>query len=145
VKRCHNAIADGKDGGFSYQAGSGESGFARTAAGALSLQVAGKYRAGEVKEGIQYLLGFYPLTEKKEQDQFYYYGQYYAAMSIYQAQSLGEWGRDAWRRWYPAITKSLIAAQKPEGKWDGAYDEYPTAIAVLVLSIPHRYLPIYQR
>ncbi|MBA3846529.1 MAG: terpene cyclase/mutase family protein [Planctomycetes bacterium] len=145
IKRCHQPIADGKDGGFAYQAGGGGSGFARSAAGVLSLQVAGKYRAGEVKEGIQYLLGFHPLTENRENAEFWSYGQYYAAMSIYQAQSLGEWGRAAWSRWYPAITNELIATQQPDGHWNGSYDQYPTAVAVLILSIPHRYLPIYQR
>jgi hypothetical protein len=144
VKRCHNPIDHGRDGGFAYTPG-GESGFARTGAGVLSLQVAGNYRAGEVKQGVQYLLQFKPLGTRDPEAAFYHYGQYYAAMGIYQAQSVGEWGKKAWKAWYPAITKSLIESQHANGNWPAGYGNYPTAMCLLVLEIPFRYLPIYQR
>jgi hypothetical protein len=144
VKACHNGKGQGKDGGFAYQPG-GESGFARTGAGVTSLQVAGNYKAAEVSEGVDFLMQFKPLGQRAENDAFYYYGLYYATMGTYQAQSIGAWGRKAWQAWYPAVTKSLIAAQKPEGKWDGPYDQFSTAVPLLILAIPCRYLPIYQR
>ncbi len=144
VKRCHNSKEGGKDGGFAYQPG-GESGFARTGAGVLSLQVAGNYRAKEVSEGVEYLLTFKPVGTKDSGKEHYFYGQYYAAMGIYQSQSAGEWGRKAWNAWYPAITKELLGDQQSDGHWNGGFDQYPTAMALLVLNIPYRYLPIYQR
>lgn len=145
VKSCHNAKGKGKDGGFAYMPGS-ESGFARTGAGVTSLQVAGDYRANEVSEGIEYLLSFKPLGEKKmDQQEFYHYGLYYATMGIYQAQSLGSAGRGWWGRWYPAVVKDLIARQEADGRWKGGRETYETAMGVLVLTIPYRYLPIYQR
>jgi hypothetical protein len=146
VKACHNSKEKGKDGGFAYTPNEA-SGFARTGAGVLSLQVAGNYRAGEVREGVAYILNFPPLGNGPvERPDFYYYGQYYAAMAIYQSQSIGDWGRKAWGAWYPAITKSLIETQQPQGHWwDGYFGLYPTAMALLVLEIPCRYLPIYQR
>ena len=111
----------------------------------LSLQVAGNYRAKEVQEGVEYLISHAPVGSVPAEKEHYFYGQYYAAMGIYQAQSAGEWGRKAWNQWYPAITKSLIASQQADGRWSSGYDQYPTAMAALVLNIPYRFLPIYQR
>jgi len=139
VKKCANA----RDGGFGYRPG-GESGFARTGAGVLSLQVAGDYRAAEVKNGIEYLLRHKPVGAKSIDD-WYFYGHYYAAQSIYQAQGMGEWGRRAWQAWYPGAVTELSAKQRPDGSWDGGHGAYSSAMALLVLEIPYRYLPIYQR
>lgn len=143
VKACHNGKGSGKDGGFAYTPGGG-SGWARTGAGITSLQVAGNYKANEVSEGIEYLMTFQPVGEKKAED-FWDYGSYYATMGMYQAQSLGAWGKKAWTQFYPAMTKLEISRQKPEGSWEGGQPPYPTAMALLVLEIPCRYLPIYQR
>jgi hypothetical protein len=143
VKACHNSKESGKDGGFAYEPGQ-PSLFAQTGAGVLALQVAGNYRAGEVIHGVEYLLKFQPLGSEVVKA-FYSYGHYYAAMGIYQVQSIGEWGRRAWNSWYPAITKDLLAKQKADGSWRASYDQYDTAMALLVLEIPYRYLPIYQR
>ncbi len=122
----------------------GDSGFARTGAGVTSLQVAGNYKATEVSEGVEYLLQFRPLGTADPGGQFYY-GLYYATNGIYQAQGIGDWGRKAWTAWYPAVVRSLVATQRPEGKWDGDYDPFSTAVPLLILAIPCRYLPIYQR
>ncbi len=145
VKRCHNGRGQGKDGGFAYQPG-GESGYARAGAGVTSLQVAGNYKATEVSEGVDYLMDFEPIGKKPHpKDGFYYYGMYYATMGIYQAQSIGAWGRKAWQAFYPATVAGMVRDQKPDGRWEGDYEVYPTAMAALILDIPCRYLPIYQR
>ncbi|MHC4503197.1 MAG: prenyltransferase/squalene oxidase repeat-containing protein [Planctomycetota bacterium] len=143
VKSCHNSKESGKDGGFGYRPGGG-SGFARAGAGVLSLQVAGDYRAKEVKQGVGYLMTHKPVGGKKV-GSWYFYGHYYAAQGIYQSQSIGEWGSRAWRSWYPAITKELVGTQQKDGSWRGSYGQYSTAMALLVLAIPYRYLPIYER
>jgi hypothetical protein len=145
VKKCHNAKGAGKDGGFAYTPNGG-SGWARTGAGITSLQVAGNYKATEVLEGIEYLLQFKPVTERKfDDEQWFYYGGYYATMGMYQGQSLGSFGRKAWDQWFPAITRELLSRQKADGSWDGNSNPYPTAMALLMLALPYRYLPIYQR
>jgi prenyltransferase beta subunit len=145
VKSCQNAKGKGKDGGFAYQP-NGESGFARTGAGITSLQVAGDYRAGEVSEGIEYLMSFKPVGEKKpDHEEFYFYGLYYATMGMYQAQSLGSAGRRWWSQWYPPVVKDVLSRIGPDGKIKSGNDVYDTAMAVLILTIPYRYLPIYQR
>jgi prenyltransferase beta subunit len=143
VKSCHNGKGQGRDGGFSYTPGS-DSGFARTGAGVTSLQVAGNYKATEVSEGVEYILRFKPLGTA-DPGGFYYYGLYYTTMGIYQAQGIGLAGRKAWAQWYPAVVNSLVSTQTGEGKWDGEYDPFPTAMANLILTIPCRYLPVYQR
>jgi len=145
VKDCHNSKGKGKDGGFAYTPG-GASGFARSGAGVTSLQVAGDYRSTEVTEGIEYLLTFKPLGSKSEENpDFYSYGLYYTTMGIYQAQSLGAQGRRWWNLWYPAVVRDLTTRQEADGSWKGPFDAYETAMGVLVLTIPYRYLPIYQR
>ena len=143
VKSCHNPKGQGKDGGFGYMPGGG-SGFSRSAAGVTSLQVAGDYRASEVVEGIEYLMTFKPMTEK-EIDEHRYYGLYYAAMGLYQAQSLGAQGKKWWSAWYPLVVRDLLERQQPEGNWKAHFGDYDTAMAILILTIPYRYLPIYQR
>jgi Prenyltransferase and squalene oxidase repeat len=145
VKHCHNPKSQGKDGGFGYMPGSG-SGLARTGAGVTSLQVAGDYRSTEVQEGIDYLLGCQPLGKREEDNrEFRFYGLYYATAGIYLSQSIGTWGKNAWNQWYPAVVKQLTNEQKPNGKWEGAHGLYNTAMGVVILSIPYRYLPLYQR
>lgn len=145
VKRCQNPKRNGKDGGFAYTPG-GESGFARTGAGVTSLQVAGDYRSIEVQEGVEYLLECEPVGKRKDAGQeHFWYGAYYATMGVYQAQSIGSWGRNAWAQWYPAITKRIVDSQGADGKWPGPNGLYPTAMAVVVLAIPYRYLPLYQK
>jgi len=145
VKSCHNPTSKGKDGGFGYTPGDA-SGYGRTAAGVTSLQVAGDYRAVEVTEGIAYLMRFKPITDRDiDHQEWRHYGLYYAAMGIYQAQSLGAQGRQWWTTWYPAVVRDLLDRQQPDGHWKGNWEAYDTAMAVLILTIPYRYLPIYQR
>jgi hypothetical protein len=54
-------------------------------------------------------------------------------------------GGDYWATWYPGIREQLIARQaKPEGCWRGDFSEdYATAMALIILQMPNRYLPVY--
>lgn len=146
VKSCHNGIGSGKDGGFAYMPG-GVSTFGCTGAGVTSFQVVGKMRDRAVLEGVHYLLGFAPLGQKTVQPEFYFYDLYYATMGIYQAQGIGRVGREAWNKWYPAVVRNLLATQQSDGRWigQGWGRKYETAAALLLLNIPMRVLPVYQR
>jgi Squalene-hopene cyclase C-terminal domain len=128
VRRCHN-----KDGGYNYQ-GRGPSSVALTAAGACSLQFAGDYSAKQVQDGLEYLL-------KKQKGGFghYWYTSYYAVHAFYFA------GGDYWKRWYPESRSQILKKLKRyrNGSHDGRILD--TGWAVMCLSLPHRYLPIYQR
>jgi len=130
VKTCAN-----QDGGFAYTPGGG-SGFSRTGAGVCSLQVCGHYDAPEIKPGLEYLLAH----KDDKSISFYYYGLYYSSYGMYQT------GGQYWEVWYKDVSRKLLALQKKDGSWRGeAGSDYGTAVAALVLAIPYRYLPIYQR
>ena len=126
------------DGGFRYMLTSGRSAFARSAAGVATLQHAGIYQGEEIERGLQYLEHYLPPYE--QQPAHYYYGQYYAAQAMFLA------GDRYWQRWWPAVRTDLLSQQADEGFWMGqAGKEYGTAMALIVLQVPNRLLPILQR
>lgn len=134
VKRCQNS-----DGGFSYQATGGESGFARTAAGTASLYYAGKFEDNAVTRGLDYLSRFIPRQNEMDEQGHFFYGQYYAVQAMFLA------GGKYWADWYPAIRDLLIAQQNHSaGDWEGEVDpDYCTAMALIILQMPNRYLPVF--
>lgn len=128
VNYCRNA-----DGGYAYTGPPGPSGVARTAAGVCCLQFAGNYTAAQVKEGLDYLVK----NAVGDYDN-YYYGNYYGVHAFYFA------GGDFWKQWYPKMRDELLAKQnKDDGSWNGRILD--TGWSVMCLSMPHRFLPIYQR
>jgi hypothetical protein len=132
VKSCAH-----ESGGFTYQAHGDEPGYARTGAGVTSLEVAGDYTSDEVRRGLDYLIAEF----KPDSTDRYYYAYYYSAQAIYQAKDPRRW-----RQWFPRARDSLLGKRLPEGQWVSEYGtSYGTAMAILVLAVPYRYLPIYQR
>lgn len=136
VSECQHPL-----GGFTYQAKQGPPGFARTGAGVLSYFMAGQRNEIGTQRGLEYLLKY---DESKFQNvQWYFYGHYYAAQSMYQA------GDRYYQQWYPKIREALLSKQRADGAWGspdgGATPNYSTSLAVLILGIPYRFLPIYQR
>ncbi len=133
VKKSQNA-----DGGFRYMLNSGGSAFARSAAGVAALQYAGIYTGEEIERGLQYLLKFTP--PKEETVGHYFYGHYYAAQAMFLA------GDTYWSVWWPAIRAELLEKQSEDGSWKGqAGTEYGTAMALIILQMPNRLLPIFQK
>jgi hypothetical protein len=134
VKRCH----DPSSGGFSYQAGRREAGFARTAAAIYSLQVCGLYDDPMVAAGAKYLF-----DHANPNQQWWTYGSNYAAPAMYMI------GGDVWRRWYESQATHLLKSVKREGNtcwWDGEVGAvYCTAAHATILAMPWHYLPLYQR
>lgn len=127
------------NGGFVYQPGEASDGYARTAAGVCSLLACGDFRSPEVLAGLKYL------QERKLQplrgnDPHLHYAMYYAAQATYQAADPKQW-----QTWYPAVRDELTAQRASDGHWEGeAGPIYGTAMSILALSVPYRYLPIYQ-
>lgn len=134
VRQCQNPA----DGGFRYMLNSGGSAFPRSAAGVASLYYAGVYQDQALKRGLDYLLQ--NKASIANQNGHYWYGQYYAVQAMYLA------GGTYWRQWFPQIREELIGSQQPAGNWTGNHGEaYATAMATIVLQVPHRFLPIFQR
>jgi len=126
-------------GGFGYTSASGE-GFSRTAAGVTSLLMCGEDPKGRaVKSGLGYLNRF--PKKKFKNVEWFYYGHYYAVQAMYQA------GESYYQQWYPQIQRSLLGKQSSDGSWRGgsAGTDGSTAMAILILGVPYRFLPIYQR
>ena len=143
VKYCQN---DG--GSFGYTGpgdGPGNSGFGRGGAGVTSLQMCGHRKSKEVARGLEYLrsLGDDPF-EKDSGYPWFYYGHYYAALAMYQASEKDH------QAWYPKIRDALVRLQSADGSWEGgipsqAQNGYCTPMAIVILGVPYRFLPIYQR
>ncbi len=139
VRACRNP-----DGGYSYMAnsgGGGGSGFARTAAGIATLFYAGIYEGEEISSGLNYLKQFSAgrgAGGGAEAEGHYFYGNYYAVQAMFLA------GGDYWATFYPAIRDQLIARQASNGGWRGeAGNDYGAAMALIILQMPNRYLPVY--
>jgi prenyltransferase beta subunit len=139
VRGCQNP-----DGGFSYMTGGfggGQTGsaFPRSAAGVAALYYAGVFEGDDIKRGLAYIRQYKPgVNAGGMGSQHYFYGQYYAVQAMFLA------GGDYWAEWYPAIRNDLIAKQTPDGGWTGEVtDDYCTAVALIILQVPNRYLPVF--
>lgn len=136
IRRCQN-----DDGGFKYQLTAGPSAWPRSAAGIASLYYAGIYDDPQINKGLEYLTRTAMPGRLDRTSPHYFYGHYYAAQAMYLA------GGGNWSAWWPAIREELIATQQAEGNWQdpAVGDVYGTAMALIVLQMPKRYLPIFQK
>jgi hypothetical protein len=125
------------DGGFGYRSRT-QPGFARTAAGVTSLMMCGQRDSKEVERGLEYLRAVPPTKFSRLPDStWYYYGHYYANQAMFMS------GDKAYREWYPKLRDALLDKQRADGSWDG--ESYGTPMAIIMLGVPYRFLPIYQR
>lgn len=141
VRSCQN-----DDGGFRYMKEVSGSAWPRTAAGIASLFYAGVYEDQSIDRGLDYLTrNAFPRgaggVGAGFAQQHYFYGHYYAVQAMYLA------GGERWKNWWPAIRDELIAKQNADGTWTDQQvgEAYGTAMALIVLQMPKRYLPIFQR
>jgi hypothetical protein len=136
IRRCQNP-----DGGFKYQLSGGPSAWPRSAAGVATFYYAGVYEDQAVERGLEYLLVDAAPQRTDPNRAHYFYGHYYAVQAMYLAG--GEW----WARWWPEIRQRLIVMQREDGSWPDSTvgDAYGTAMALIVLQMPKRYLPIFQK
>ena len=54
-------------------------------------------------------------------------------------------GGENWTKWYTAIRKTLLKAQRTDGSWlDGHVGaEFGTAMACIILQLPKNYIPVF--
>ncbi|MCC6678202.1 MAG: terpene cyclase/mutase family protein [Phycisphaerales bacterium] len=136
VRKCQNP-----DGGFKYQLDTGPSAWPRSAAGVASLYYAGIYQDDAIDRGLKYLQEAALPGRANPNKAHYFYGHYYAVQAMYLA------GGPAWEAWWPAIREELVQAQQPDGLWDDPTvgESYGTAMSLIILQMPKRYLPIFQK
>ena len=143
VEYVENCQTD--DGGFRYQLGRGGSAWPRSAAGVASLYYAGVYEGDDLDRGLAYLMTNALPGEANQRGRagggsHYYYGHYYAAQAMFLA------GGDNWARWWPAIRDELTERQAESGEWTDVYGgAYATGMSLIILQMPNRYLPIFQK
>jgi hypothetical protein len=133
------------DGGIRYQVGdTGPSRPAITAAAVACYFNAGQYDNPRAKRALEFVKQH--LSPGRERSS-HYYGHYYYA-HLYMAQVMYLAGEDHWREYYPAMRQVLIGKQNADdGSWDGDHvgRTYGTAVALIILQLPYKHLPIVQR
>lgn len=136
VRRCQNT-----DGGFRYQATQGASAWPRSAAGVATMFYAGVYEDKAIDSGIKYLMGEALPGATNPNPAHIHYGHYYAVQAMYLA------GGESWATWWPAVRAELLGAQLSNGSWadTSVGPSYGTAMSLIVLQMPKRYLPIFQK
>ncbi len=137
-------------GAFTYQRGAGSrSSFPLTAAGVTSLHGLGIYSDDAIRLGLDYLrrnLDDFNRRYGPGGHYFFWYGHYYAVQAMYTAGSQG--GVRYWEPYFERLRRDLLALQLPDGSFPnhvGPGPAFGTAMGVLILQIPYRYLPIFQR
>ena len=112
-----------------------------TGGGAYIAQLVGQRDTEMVNAAIRHLKSQSPGIFSG--GQYYYYAHYYAIQAMVQA------GDEEYAWWYPKIRDALVKQQNAQGGWGTATTpgtiSYETPMAIIILSTPHRYIPIYQR
>jgi hypothetical protein len=143
VSYLRDQVWNEKSGGFGYQGNSGGT-LACTGGGAYAAQLCGMRDTEWVQASIRFLENS-PKIFNRAEIGYFYYAHYYAMQAMVQA------GEEHYARWYPQIRDALISLQKPDGSWNEGTAEkaetYPhkTAMSIIILGTPHRYIPIYQQ
>ena len=133
-------------GTFRYQKdGASRSTFPLTAAGVTALNGLGIYSDDLIKKGLDYLsaqLDGFNRRYARSGHYYFWYGHYYGVQAMYTA------GSPYWEPYFEKLRGVLLDTQQEDGSWPngaGPGPAYGTASAVLILEIPYRFLPIFQR
>ena len=133
ARQCQNP----GDGGFRYMLSGGQSAYPRSAAGVASLYYAGVYEDDAIRKGLDYLQNNSGGTVGESH---FFYGRYYASQAMFLA------GGERWATFYPQTRDMLLDAQLTDGSWPSQWGtDYAAAMSLLVLQMPNRLLPIFQR
>ena len=132
------------EGGICYSLGSG--GDARlpiSAAAIATLYNAGQYDSKLADDCLHFVLKQFDLNKGQwsKGTGHEYYTHLYAAQAFYQA------GDKYWDNYFPQTRDELIGMQSANGSWDGdgIGPVYGASIGAIILQLPYKFLPIYQR
>jgi len=143
-------------GAFRYQYqedDTSRSSFALTAAGITSLYHAARYDTTLLRDSLRFLEERMDSVSRAPWrcHYFYWYGHYYACQAMFITGEVA--GVNYWNRYWRRISTELLEtgtaySQAPDGSWPndvGPGRSFATAVALIVLQVPFRYLPILQR
>jgi hypothetical protein len=140
IERCSTP-----EGGIVYSLGSGGGPrLAISAAAVATLYNAGEYDSPVAKRCLDYVWGQFGANKSQwsKHGGHDFYTHLYASQAFYMS------GDQYWDEYFPLARDQLLGMQnKAEGSWngDGIGSTYGTAIALIVLQLPYKYLPVYQR
>lgn len=130
------------EGGIRYSYHSGNDTRLPISAAAITcLYSAGEYESPLAEECMEYVYGQFKNRKSGFQSGHYFYLNLYASQAFYQA------GDDYWDAYFPGQRDSLIKSQASNGSWngDGVGPIFGTSVALIVLQLPYKFLPIHQR
>jgi len=139
IERCSTP-----EGGICYSLGSG--GGPRLAISAAA--VATLYNAGEYDAPVAERCLDYVWRQFKGQPNFSKGGGHDFYTHLYASQAYYLAGDKYWDEYFPTARDQLLSQQdKSDGSWNGDYigKTYGTSIALVILQLPYKYLPVYQR
>ncbi len=139
IDRAINYIRKSQDpdGGVKYTSRYGRSSLALTGAGLAVLYGAGDYESKNVEKALEYVRAH--MDTNAETAHFHY-------THFYLAQALHQHGGSDWQQYFPRIRGEILTSRLRRGCWSSQYGSpYATALSLLILEIPFRYLPIYER
>ena len=120
-------------GSFGYSSPDGGN-FNRAGAGVVCLQSCGYTDDPRIPRAVKYMLANAKFDNSGGSMQWY--GHYYCGVAMY------HYGGEAWKTYYPKICQKVL---DDWSKREAYGDVLDTSWALLVMGVPYRYLPIYQR
>jgi hypothetical protein len=140
IKKCQN-----DDGGICYSLRNrgGTSTPAVTAASCVTLYSAGEFQGDTAHKCI----AFTKRTLKQAEGAFFAaYPRHSFYCLFYVAQTMWLLGDDEWNVFFPPLRDALIAMQQEDGSWPGNVGPvFSTSIALVVLQLPYKHVPVFQR
>jgi hypothetical protein len=138
LERCRTA-----EGGIQYSYGSGgDTRLPISAAAIATLYNAGEYDSRLADSCMAYVWKRFKASKDWSKGEGHdFYTHLYAAQAFYQA------GDKYWDDYFPNSRDQLLKMQSGDGSWngDGVGPVYGTGIALIILQLPYKFLPIYQR
>jgi hypothetical protein len=113
-----------------------------SAAAVATLYNAGEYDSPLAEACLKYVWGEFKRGEHgwSKGGGHDYYAHLYAAQAFYQA------GDKYWDDYFPKVRDQLLAMQQPDGSFPGEIGPvYTTSIALIILQLPYKLVPIFQR
>ncbi len=131
------------DGGIRYAFHSGnDTRMPISAAAICCLYSAGEYDSPLAESCLELVFDSF-MSNKQNWNRYghSYYANFYAAQAFYQA------GDEYWDEFFPVTRDQLIDQQADDGSWtgDGVGPTYGTSLSLVILQLPYKFLPVYQR
>jgi hypothetical protein len=131
------------EGGIEYSLGSNSGPrLAISAAAVATLYNAGEYDSKLADSCLNFVWGQF-VENKGDWNKgsgHDFYTHLYASQAFYQA------GDKYWNAYFPGARDQLLRMQQGDGSWQGDVGPvYGSSIALIILQLPYKFLPIYQR